>query len=166
VDGTIDAYVRLRERRSNAGLCVQAYLHRTRADLERLLPLGASIRLVKGAYRERREVSLRDRRRIDERFFRLAMAIIERRAEGSRLALGTHDVALVERIERAAGGRGAFEVHMLFGIRSRDQERLARTGYAVRTLIAYGPHWYPWFMRRLAERPVANVLLALRNLGG
>ena len=87
---------------------------------------------------------------------------------GSRIALGTHDVDLIERVEadaRVRGiGRGALEIAMLFGIRASDQLRLAREGYAIRTLIAYGTYWYPWFMRRIAEKPVTNTLLALRNL--
>ncbi len=82
-----------------------------------------------------------------------------------RLALGTHDTDLVARIEAAVpGGRDAFEVAMLYGIRSDEQRRLAQEGFRVRTLIAYGPYWYPWFMRRIAEKPVANTLLALRNV--
>jgi proline dehydrogenase len=100
----------------------------------------------------------------------LALRLLEARGPEGRLVLGSHDVDLVGRIEsdaRVRGiGRQAFEIAMLFGIRSSDQLGLARDGYSVRTLISYGSFWYPWFMRRIAEKPVENTLLALRNLFG
>ena len=80
-----------------------------------------------------------------------------------RVVLGSHDTDLIARIEDAIGGRDAFEIAMLYGIRTDEQRRLVRKGYEVRTLISYGPSWYPWFMRRIAEKPVENTLLALRN---
>jgi proline dehydrogenase len=84
--------------------------------------------------------------------------------------LGSHDVELIGRVEADARvrelGRDAFEIAMLYGIRSKDQVRLTRDGFRVRTLISYGDYWFPWFMRRIAEKPVENVLLALRNLFG
>ncbi len=162
VDGTIDLYTSLLARSPNSGLCLQAYLRRTWDDVQKLAPMNPSIRLVKGAYREPEDVAFQDTRLIDESYFRLASQL----ATGCRrLALGTHDTDLVARIEAAVpGGRDAFEVAMLYGIRSDEQRRLAREGYRVRTLIAYGPYWYPWFMRRIAEKPVANTLLALRNV--
>jgi proline dehydrogenase len=162
VDGTIDLYTSLLVRNPNSGLCLQAYLRRTWEDVQKLAPLSPSIRLVKGAYRESEEVAFRNKRVIDESYFRLACQLA---SSARRLALGTHDTGLVTRIEAAVpGGREAFEVAMLYGIRSDEQRRLAREGYTVRTLIAYGPYWYPWFMRRIAEKPVANTLLALRNV--
>ncbi len=162
VDGTIDLYAALLARSPNSGLCIQAYLRRTWDDVQRLAPLGPSIRLVKGAYREPKDLAFQDKALIDESFFRLASHLA---ADARRLALGTHDTDLIERIESAVpGGRRAFEVAMLYGIRSDEQRRLAREGFTVRTLIAYGPYWYPWFMRRIAEKPVANTLLALRNV--
>jgi hypothetical protein len=78
--------------------------------------------------------------------------------------LGSHDTELIERIETSLGGHDDFEIAMLYGIRADEQRRYAREGYAIRTLISYGPSWYPWFMRRIAEKPVENTLLALRNL--
>jgi proline dehydrogenase len=162
VDGTIDLYAALLARSPNTGLCMQAYLRRTWDDVQRLAPLSPSIRLVKGAYREPKDLAFQGKALIDESYFRLASHLA---ASANRLALGTHDTGLIERIEAAvAGGRRAFEVAMLYGIRSDEQCRLAREGYTVRTLIAYGPYWYPWFMRRIAEKPVANTLLALRNV--
>jgi proline dehydrogenase len=162
VDGTIDLYTALLTRSPNAGLCIQAYLRRTWDDVQKLAPLSPSIRLVKGAYREPKDVAFQDKRLIDESYFRLASHLT---TSARRLALGTHDTDLVARIEAAVpGGRDAFEVAMLYGIRSDEQRRLAHAGYTVRTLIAYGPYWYPWFMRRIAEKPFANTLLALRNV--
>ena len=81
-----------------------------------------------------------------------------------RVALGSHDTDLIARIDTALGGHDRFEVAMLYGIRAEEQRRLTQQGYRVRTLISYGPSWYPWFMRRIAEKPVQNTLLALRNL--
>ena len=162
VGATIDLYEALLARFPNSGLCLQAYLRRSWNDVQRLSSAPASIRLVKGAYREPKEHAFQEKRLIDESYFRLACHMA---GTIRRLALGTHDTELIGRIEAAVpGGRDAFEVAMLYGIRSDEQHRLAREGYAVRTLIAYGPYWYPWFMRRIAEKPVANTLLALRNL--
>jgi proline dehydrogenase len=168
VDGTIALYRELVATFPDSGICLQAYLHRTPQDVADLLPLGASIRFVKGAYREPSDVALQDRRSVAAAYRKLALASARARdpARG-RLVLGTHDVSLLRRIDddlRAQGGsRDDVEVEMLFGIRAADQVALAREGFRVRTLIAYGTHWYPWFMRRLAERP-ANVFFAVRNL--
>jgi proline dehydrogenase len=121
-----------------------------------------TIRLVKGAYREPKEHAFQDKRLIEESFFRLASHLA---TSARRLALGTHDTELIARVASAIpGGHDAFEVAMLYGIRTEAQHGLVADGYTVRTLISYGPHWYPWFMRRIAEKPVANSLLALRNL--
>ena len=168
VDRTLDLYQRLRASQPRTGICLQAYLRRTAKDVERLLPLGPAIRLVKGAYDEPREVAFRSKKEVDANFLAIAVTLLrESRARQVRLGLGTHDVELVEQIasHAAAAGvtRDGFEVQMLYGIRAREQRRLARSGYKVQTLIAYGAAWYPWYMRRLAERP-ANVLFALRQL--
>lgn len=176
VDATLALYVRLRADHPLGGVCLQACLRRTAADVERLLPLGPAIRLVKGAYDEPAPVAFRSRKEVDANYAAVAVTLLRAGAGASkgsgaegrvRLGLGTHDVALIEQIAAhaaAAGiGRDAFEVQMLYGIRASEQRRLAREGYRVRTLIAYGESWYPWYMRRLAERP-ANVLFALRQL--
>jgi proline dehydrogenase len=167
VDGTLDLYEGLLEEGHDVGLCMQAYLKRTWDDLQRLLPHRPSIRLVKGAYKETPEHVFSDTRLIDEAYLRLATHLVndpDRRVR--RAVLGTHDVDLVDRIERALGdgAKDRFELAMLYGIRSDDQLRYARDGYTIRTLISYGEYWYPWFMRRIAEKPVTNSLLALRNL--
>jgi proline dehydrogenase len=164
VDGTLDLYRKLRAGRPNVGVCLQAYLKRTAGDVDSLMPLDPTIRLVKGAYREPRELVFGSHEVIDEAYRRLALLILARKGPLGRLALGTHDVALIRQIETDVGGRDGFEVHMLFGIRQADLLRMAGEGYRARSLISYGTNWYPWFMRRIAEKPVENTLLALRNL--
>jgi proline dehydrogenase len=168
VDRTLDLYQRLRASQPRTGVCLQAYLRRTAKDLERLLPLDPAIRLVKGAYDEPSSIAFRSKREVDANYLGLAVTLArESRTRSIRFGLGTHDVALIEQIASHAAAAGvareAFEVQMLYGIRAREQRRLARAGYRAQTLIAYGAAWYPWYMRRLAERP-ANVLFALRQL--
>jgi proline dehydrogenase len=168
VEPTIVLYERLRAVQPRTGLCLQAYLHRTAADMERLRPLDPAIRLVKGAYDEPESIAYTNRRSVDANFLGLAVRfLLEGRDRPIRLGLGTHDVTLVEQVaEQAAAagiGRDGFEVEMLFGIREDEQRRMAAAGYRVQALIAYGEHWYPWYMRRLAERP-ANVAFAVRQL--
>ena len=168
VEATIALYERLRATHPGTGICLQAYLRRTADDIERLRPLDPAIRLVKGAYDEPESIAYRDRRSVDANFLGLAVRfLLDGRGRPIRLGLGTHDVTLIEQIATqvsAAGiGRDGYEVQMLYGIREADQFRLAKAGYRVQALIAYGEHWYPWYMRRLAERP-ANVWFALRQV--
>jgi proline dehydrogenase len=170
VDRSLELYHRLKADHPNTGICLQAYLRRTPADVTALLPLKPQIRLVKGAYDEPAEIAFRRRDEVDAAFQSLALLMLPHAANGGlRLGLGTHDTAMIERIAdhaRAAGiGIEVFEVQMLYGIRMEEQRRLAAEGYVVRDLIAYGEAWYAWYMRRLAERP-ANVLFALRQLFG
>ena len=166
---TIALYERAKAGHPNTGLCLQAYLHRTAADVQRLLPLEPAIRLVKGAYAEPAAIAYQTRREVDANFALLSTAMLDAACAGRRLriALGTHDVNLIDQITRHAAAIGlaknAFEVQMLYGIRADEQRRLAREGFVVRDLIGYGAAWYAWYMRRLAERP-ANVLFALRQL--
>lgn len=171
VESTIRLYERLRETQPRTGLCLQSYLRRTAADLERLLPLGPAVRLVKGAYDESAAIAFKRRPEIDASFLALAVTLLragrDRPDAPIRLGLGTHDTNLVAQVADHAAAMGiardAFEVEMLYGIRVREQHRLVREGYRVVSLISYGTHWYPWYMRRLAERP-ANVFFALRQL--
>jgi proline dehydrogenase len=169
-DVTLDLYRRLKATHPNAGVCLQAYLRRTAADLNALLPLRPGIRLVKGAYDEPESIAFRRREEVDASFQSLAVLMLPAVGRGElRLGLGTHDLRLVERIAEFAKSAGvpldAFEVQMLYGIRSGEQRRLAREGYKVRDLISYGDAWYAWYMRRLAERP-ANIAFALRQMVG
>lgn len=168
VDATISLYERLRATQPRTGICLQAYLRRTAADMERLRPLDPAIRLVKGAYDEKASIAFRDRHSVDASFVGLAVRfLLDGRGRPIRLGLGTHDVALIEQIAAQVGAAGIgldeFEVEMLYGIRTDEQFRLARAGYRVQTLISYGDYWYPWYMRRLAERP-ANVRFVLRQM--
>ena len=168
VDRTLDLYQRLRATHPRTGICLQAYLRRTAKDVERLLPINPAIRLVKGAYDEPKAVAFKSKREVDANYLGVAVTLLrEGRTRPLRIGLGTHDVELVTQIASHAAAAGipkdAFEVQMLFGIRAREQRAMVRSGYRVQTLIAYGAAWYPWYMRRLAERP-ANVLFALRQL--
>jgi proline dehydrogenase len=170
-EGTIALYEGLKARHANAGICLQSYLRRTAADVQRLLPLEPAVRLVKGAYKEPESVAYRSRGEVDTNYVAIAVTLLDakRRGSGVFLGLGTHDVRLIEQIAAHAAAIGldrrAFEVEMLYGIRVDQQRRLVRQGYAVRDLISFGEAWYPWYMRRLAERP-ANVLFVLRQLVG
>jgi proline dehydrogenase len=168
VEQTLALYERLRAAHHNVGICIQAYLRRTPTDLRRLLPLEPAVRLVKGAYDEPSAIAWRRRSEVDGSYQAAALVLAEAARDGkARLALGTHDGALVERIaafaEAAGVPRARLEVQMLYGIRAGELRRLQEAGFPPFTLIAYGKHWYPWYMRRLAERP-ANVLFALRQM--
>lgn len=166
---TVALYERVKADHPNTGLCLQAYLHRTPADVRRLAPLAPAIRLVKGAYDEPGSIAHRDRRAVDAAFLGIAVDMLHGLESGAvgRCVLGTHDTNLVDQAARHAEAIGVarerLEVHMLYGIRADEQRRLARDGLATKTLVAYGSHWYPWYVRRLAERP-ANLLFALRQL--
>ncbi len=169
VDRTLELYRRLRARHEGVGVCLQAYLFRTERDLEALLPLAPMIRLVKGAYAEPADVARPRKADVDASYLALATRLLEARRDdaGVRVALGTHDERLIEAIRSRAAAMGlppdAWEFQLLYGIRRDLQVRLAGDGHRVRVLISYGPHWFPWYMRRLAERP-ANVGFVLRSL--
>ena len=168
-ESTIAFYERLKVAHPNAGLCLQAYLRRTAADIQRLLPLDPAVRLVKGAYAEPAAIAYQKKPEVDANYVALAVSMLEavRGGRTVRIGLGTHDVRLIDQITEHGAALGlpktAVEVQMLYGIRPGEQRRLAAEGYSVRALIAYGEAWYPWYMRRLAERP-ANVIFALRQL--
>jgi len=169
VDATLDLYARAHKTRPNVGVCVQAYLHRTEKDAQTLVSMGATVRLVKGAYSEPAEIAFPKKEDVDESYFRLAKMLLgpEARRAGVRAVMATHDRRLITRITEWAAAEGIarneLEFAMLFGIQRAEQLRLAREGYRSGVLISYGSFWFPWFMRRLAERP-ANVLFLIRNL--
>jgi len=170
VDATLELYRAVRVARPDVGVCLQAYLRRTPADLEGLLPLAPAIRVVKGAYNEPPYVAFPKKRDVDAAYAVLAGRLLERAAAGAaRVVLGTHDLDLIERLQARALALGVtgggYEVHMLYGIRAAAQRALAQQGVPVRVLISYGTHWFPWYMRRLAERP-ANVWFVMRHLLG
>lgn len=168
VDPTLRIHRHLRGRHTGVGICLQAALRRTPADLESLLPLEPRIRLVKGAYAEPPAVALAERGEVDRAYRSLALRVAEEAGRGrATLVLGTHDDGLLEEVRREAAGEGEgpWEVHMLYGIREELQRKLRDRGTAVRVLVSFGPGWFPWYMRRLAERP-SNLWFALRGLTG
>jgi proline dehydrogenase len=169
VDATLALYRRALAEFPNVGLCLQAYLRRTKDDLTGLLQSRASIRLVKGAYSEPPEIGFPQKSDVDDNYFALAkeMLAAKKREPAMRSAFGTHDIALVQRIAEFAAAtamaKSDVEVQMLYGIKSAEQQRFAREGYNSKVLVAYGKHWYAWFIRRLAERP-ANLWFVARNV--
>ncbi len=166
-DVTLDFFRQVRAERSNVGVCLQAYLRRTPADLEALLPLAPAVRLVKGAYNEPPDLAFPRKRDVDAQYLTLAERLLEHTGAGALPVYGTHDMAMIARIRERAAARGVaprtYEFHMLYGIRTVEQRGLAAAGFAVRVLISYGTAWFAWYMRRLAERP-ANLWFVLRNL--
>jgi len=170
-DVTLDIHRRLKQEGHSVGVAVQAYLRRTNADLDTLIPLGAAVRLVKGAYKEPASIAFPTRAEVDESFFQLGARLLgaEARAAGVFLGLGTHDPVLIRRFEAHVAEQGlpkdGFEFEMLYGIRREEQQRLATDGYRIRVLVSYGDYWFPWYMRRLAERP-ANVWFVVKNIFG
>ena len=169
VDVTLEIYRRVLADFPNVGVCLQAYLYRTGNDLTSLIPLGGGVRLVKGAYREPSDVAYPKKRDVDDNFLALATVMIGRdaRASGLRAVFGTHDARLITAIQRNMDATGqprdSVEFHLLFGIQRAEQARLAREQYRARVLISYGEQWFPWYMRRLAERP-ANVLFVAKSM--
>ena len=169
VDATLDIFKSVLPKHRDVGLCLQSYLHRTRGDLEALLPLDPSIRLVKGAYDEPASVAYPQKTDVDQNFVRLTGMLLRARASGGkgRPVIGTHDPRIVGEATRLAYElnlkKGSYEFAMLYGIDRAQQGRLARGGHAMRVLLSYGSGWFPWYMRRLAERP-ANVFFVLKQL--
>lgn len=169
VDATLEVYRWSRGAGLRTGLCLQAYLRRTAADLESLLPLGGGIRLVKGAYQEPPGIAFSSKHEVDESYFALAKRLLSSSARNAhvRAAFATHDRALIARLIQYAGHeqlpKDAFEFQMLYGIQRAEQLRLAGEGWKMAVLISYGTYWFPWYMRRLAERP-ANAWFVARNL--
>ena len=170
VDRTLDLFSLACKSSMRVGVALQAYLHRTADDLEALLPFAPAIRLVKGAYLEPAGVAFSLKSEVDENYYRLGTRLLAAAIEGGPLVhLATHDPRLVDRLGGFATERGvpraAYEYAMLYGIQRPLQQRLAAEGKRVRVLVAYGDNWFPWFMRRLAERP-ANLTLVARNMFG
>ena len=168
VDRTLELYRRLKAKHARVGLAMQAYLRRTPEDLASLLPLSPIIRLVKGAYAEPVDVAFPQKRDTDLAYYELATQLLAAATAGKCLPIfGTHDMALLDRIVAKAGSLGlhdaGYEIHMLYGIRMSEQKALAARGRSVKTLISYGSSWFPWYMRRLAERP-ANVWFVARSV--
>lgn len=165
VDTTLRIFERLREAgHANVGTVLQSYLYRSPTDLERLLPLEPNLRIVKGAYLEPAEIAYPDKRDVDAAY----LALVERGLRGGAyIAVATHDESIIRRVqalaERDGIPRDRFEFQMLYGVRPGLQRSVAAQGYKVLVATPFGPDWYPYFTRRLAERP-ANVGFFLKNL--
>jgi len=167
VGATLRIYGRLRESgRESVGCVLQSYLYRSPEDLEALLPFAPNLRLVKGAYLEPEEVAYPRKQDVDAAYVRMMARAL---SGGAYLAIATHDERIIDRAieftEQFEIARDRFEFQMLYGVRPQLQLSLVERGYSVLVATPYGPEWYPYLMRRLAERP-ANVLFVLRNLRG
>jgi proline dehydrogenase len=169
VQATLDLFKEVWEHHTNVGVVIQSYLYRSADDVARLIQMGASIRLVKGAYDEPPDVAYPDKEDTDANFIRLMELLFSREAQANGVypAIATHDTRLIDWTREHTAQQGIpkeqFEFQMLYGIRTGLQRQLIAEGYQVRAYIPYGQQWYPYFMRRLAERP-ANVLFLVRNL--
>ncbi len=170
VDTTLAFYRRLRSEFDNVGTVIQAYLFRTKEDVEALIAEGyADLRLVKGAYDESADIAWRDRPAIQQELTELSKRLLapDARARGARLALGSHDDVVYNAVATWAAEQDVrpddWEIQFLYGIRREEQKRLTQNGHRMRIYVPYGQSWYPYFMRRLAERP-ANLIFFLRAL--
>jgi len=168
VDRTLALYRALKDKHPHVGLAMQAYLYRTQADIEALLPIKPIIRLVKGAYAEPSSVAYPVKADTNRNYFDLSDRMLQAATAGLCTPIfGTHDIPLLDRLVARAKAHGAadkqYEIHMLYGIRDADQRRLRSEGRTVKTLISYGSAWYKWYMRRLAERP-ANVWFVVKSM--
>jgi len=163
---TIEVFKRLRAEfgLNDVGIVLQSYLYRTMDDARDLLKIPARIRLCKGAYNEPPEVAYPNKKDVDDNYIRVMQLLL---SSGIYHGIATHDPRMIdatlEFAKREGVSKDAFEFQMLYGIRRDLQERLARDGYGMRVYVPYGKHWYPYFMRRLAERP-ANIWFVLKNL--
>ena len=163
-DGTLDVFRRLRQDHENVGIVIQAYLYRSEKDVEALLKSGARVRLCKGAYNEPPGAAFRLKQQVDDNFIRLMKLLL---TSGIYHGIATHDEKMIQATKAFAAERGiskaAFEFQMLYGIRRDLQEKLVAEGYRMRVYVPYGKYWYPYFMRRLAERP-ANIWFVAKNM--
>lgn len=161
---TIEVVSRVFKDHPNTGTVLQSYLHRTDEDVERMIEFGARVRLVKGAYLEPSEVAFQDKRKVDEQYVAQAERLLDR---GNYPAFATHDAKIIDHIKAYVKDKGIdksrFELQMLYGIRRDLQESLRADGYHVRVYIPFGDAWYPYFSRRLAERP-ANMFFILKSM--
>ncbi|HET8677519.1 MAG TPA: proline dehydrogenase family protein [Blastocatellia bacterium] len=163
-DATISIFKRLRQEFENVGIVVQSYLYRTESDVKDLLQMGARIRLCKGAYKEPETVAFQDKAEVDKNYVHIMKMLL---VSGIYHGIATHDENMIAATRQFAAEKGIapdqYEFQMLFGIRRDLQEKLVKEGYRMRVYVPYGEYWYPYFMRRLAERP-ANIWFVLKNI--
>lgn len=166
---TLNVYKTLREEFENVGVVIQAYLYRSDADMQALRDMGGNVRLCKGAYKEPPSVAFPEKKDVDANMLKLARIFLDANGNGHRpyLALATHDEKIIQWAKGYVAehhiDKSHFEFQMLYGIRSDLQRQLAAEGYTMRAYVPYGSHWYPYYMRRLAERP-ANTIFLLSNI--
>jgi proline dehydrogenase len=166
---TLNIFKTLREEFSNVGVVIQSYLYRSEEDMRALYNLGAHVRLCKGAYKEPADLAFPDKKDVDANYLTLAKIFWDTHGKSTDayLALATHDEKIIawakEYTTQHHIARDRFEFQMLYGIRSDLQRQLVVEGYTMRVYVPYGTHWYPYFMRRLAERP-ANAIFLISNL--
>ncbi|HVG19649.1 MAG TPA: proline dehydrogenase family protein [Blastocatellia bacterium] len=163
-DGTLEIFTRLRREFDNVGIVIQSYLYRSEKDVEELLKMGARIRLCKGAYKEPESVAFQQKSDVDANYIKLMKMLL---ASNVYHGIATHDEKMISATKEFTSENGItpdkYEFQMLYGIRRDLQERLIGEGYRMRVYVPYGRYWYPYFMRRLAERP-ANVWFVLKNI--
>ena len=168
VEPTLELFRYGRSKTARIGVAVQAYLYRTMKDVESLIPQGCAIRVVKGAYLEPPDLAYPNKADVDDNFFKLCLRLLQPDAirSGCLVHIATHDMVLVDRLKAWIAANdvpsSAYEFAMLYGIQRTQQQRLAREGQRIRVLISYGDYWFPWYMRRLAERP-ANVWFVVKS---
>lgn len=166
---TLNIFKTLREEFDNVGIVIQSYLYRSEEDMKALLALGANVRLCKGAYKESAEVAFPQKSDVDANYRKLAQVFFDANgtANGAYLDIASHDEKIIQWATQYTTAhkvkRSRFEFQMLYGIRTDLHRQLAAAGYTMRVYVPYGTHWYPYFMRRLAERP-ANVVFLVSNL--
>lgn len=166
---TLNIFKTLREEFDNVGIVIQGYLYRSEKDIQALISMGACVRLCKGAYKEPPAVAFPQKKDVDANMVKLSQMFFQSNGNGHRpyLQLATHDEKLINWAEQYTTDhhieRDRFEFQMLYGIRPDLQRKLVAQGYTMRVYVPYGSHWYPYFMRRLAERP-ANVIFLVSNL--
>jgi proline dehydrogenase len=160
---TIDITLRMHKQYEHVGTVIQSCMHSSKKDVEQLIAQGVRVRLVKGAYKEPKEVAFQQKSEVDHNFIRLMTMLLQR---GNYPAIATHDEAIINATCKFARDNGisksAFEFQMLYGIRRNLQQKLVSQGYNMRIYVPYGSQWYPYLMRRMAERP-ANLLFVMSN---
>lgn len=160
---TLDVFFNLRKKHDNVGIVIQSYLYRSDDDVDEVLKLGGRIRLCKGAYKEPKEIAFPRIEQVDESFVKLMEKMLK---SGIYHGIATHDERLIEKTKKFAQEndipKESFEFQLLYGIRTELRHQLVKEGYKVRVYIPFGRQWYPYFMRRLAERP-ANLVFFIKN---
>lgn len=161
---TLDIFHRIREKFDNVGIVIQAYLYRSEKDIQDLNRIKARVRICKGAYKEPKEIAIKKMKDIQENFMKLAKMLFQ---NGEYPAIGTHDDKLIKATKDYAAehniSKENFEFQLLYGIRTKTQQKLAEEGYRVRVYVPFGTHWLPYFLRRLRERK-ENVFFVFKNL--